>query len=244
MSPTEGVAGLGVLSAAFIAGLTGFGFNLLSVPILLLLYDVHRVVVMSLVLGLAVSGALLAAPATLRQVDVRLTSMLFGFSLLGLPLGGLLFVLVDPTTLTMTIGAITAVYAGLSLLLARVEVRLHQGVAAPAGVISGMLSTSTGLSGPPIVMFVHSQRLSPERFRATLAAYVFLVTLASIPVLWWGGFVSGSLVLETIPLLLPTAGGLAAGTWLFARLSRRGFDRLTLGVLVLMGLLNIVRPMV
>ncbi|HEV8307231.1 MAG TPA: sulfite exporter TauE/SafE family protein [Methylomirabilota bacterium] len=231
---------LGVLAAGLMAGITGFGFNLLSVPLLVLLYEPHVAVVISLCLGLIVSGALLTSSRVRRQVDTRLTTVLFVSSLFGLPLGVWVFQASSPAALKVGVGAVTVVYALVALAGSRFRLTGERYLGASAGFVSGLLATSTGLSGPPAILFVHSRELAPADLRATLAAYVFLVTLAGLPLLWAISAVPAATVLPFIPLAPIALVGLGLGRWVFRRIGSGLFDRLVVGGLFAMGLLNLL----
>jgi uncharacterized protein len=231
---------LGVLAAGLMTGVTGFGFNLLSVPLLVLVYEPHVAVMISLCLGLIVSGALLWSTHVRQQVDGPLMRVLFASSLFGLPFGAWAFHLASPSVLKAAVGAVTVVYAAASLVGGRIRLAGGRYLGPSAGFMSGVLTTSTGLSGPPVVLFVHSRALAPAGLRATLAAYFFLVTLVGLPLLWALGTMSASAVLPSVPLAPVALAGLALGRWLFRQIGARVFDRLVLGGVFVMGLLNLL----
>jgi uncharacterized membrane protein YfcA len=242
--PVDVVLLLIVLAAALTAGLTGFGFNLVSVPLLALYLDPRSAVVVSLLLGVVASGMLLLSPDTRALIEGRLTLLLFGFSLLGLPIGVLLFSTVSPNALKVAIGLITLVY-GLPLLWShRFRITAHAYVGAAAGLAGGILASSTGLSGPPAIVFVHAQRLQPARLRATLAAYVFLVTVMSLPLLMVTGSVNQGRVVAALPLIPAVVIGVLIGRALFTKVAAHLFEKLVIAALVVMGLADLVTGLV
>jgi uncharacterized membrane protein YfcA len=96
---------------------------------------------------------------------------------------------------------------------------------------SGVLSTSTGIGGPPIVFHLLARRMPAELMRDTLT------------VVWLGGGVLGvgalvvtgtfSLPAE-MPLLAAAAvAGQVVGRWVFPLLHGDRYERAVLGVLVL-----------
>lgn len=242
--PVDLVLLLVVLAAALTAGLTGFGFNLVSVPLLALYLDPRSAVIVSLLLGVVASGMLLLSPDTRARIEGRLTLLLFGFSLLGLPIGVLLFSTVSPNVLKMAIGAITLAYALPLLWSHRVGISVHTYIGAVAGLAGGILTSSTGLSGPPAIVFVHSQRLQPARLRATLAAYVLLVTVMSLPMLMLTGSVSQERLIVAMPLIPAVVIGVLIGRALFSKLPGQLFEKLVIAVLVVMGLADLIMGLV
>ena len=89
-----------VFLAGILTGVTGFGFSVLSVPLLLLVFQPHEVVVMALCLVPVTSAVLLLAPGLRGQVRQRTFGALTAFSVVGLPVGILLFEQFDPMWVT------------------------------------------------------------------------------------------------------------------------------------------------
>jgi hypothetical protein len=229
-----------VLAAALTTGVTGFGFNLVSVPLLALYLDARSAVVVSLVLGVFAS-ALLLIPADVRShIDRRIALLLFGFSLLGLPIGVLLFTVASPTLLKLAIGLITVAYAAPLLWSNRARSRGHLYLGAVAGFVGGVLASSTGLSGPPAIVFAHSRGLQPATLRATLAAYVLLVTLVTLPLLAMTGWLNSEKLSGSVLLIPAVLVGVFVGRALFHRLPMHIFQRIVVLSLVVMGVANLV----
>ena len=74
------------LSAAAAAA-TGFGFNLVSAPLLTLIYPPRLVVVLTLLLGLCASGLLALRREIRGEVDWSVIRPLYLSSLAGMPVG-------------------------------------------------------------------------------------------------------------------------------------------------------------
>jgi uncharacterized protein len=225
--------------SAAAAAITGFGFNLVSAPLLALAYPPRFVVTLTLLLGLVMSGLLSLRPDIRREVDWRLIGPLYLASLAGMPLGVALLSLGSPRLLKAGIAAVTAAFA--LLMLTRFRPRLRGGAleTAAAGFVSGILSTSTSLNGPPVVLYLMARGLAKDRFRGNIVVYVFLATATSVVLLAAGGAATASILLlaaKLVPVLLAGfAGGIAAAK----ALSDRGFEATVLGFLVLVGLLGI-----
>ena len=239
MSP-DAVLLLIIFGSALTTGLTGFGFNLVSVPLLALYLEPRTAVVISLLLGVAASAILLIPGETRREVDTKLALLLFGSSVVGLPLGVALFTHASPNLLKAGIGVITLAYALPLLWTRRFRLSLQPGYGVVAGFMGGVLASSTGLSGPPAIVFVHSRNLEPARMRATLALYVLLVTIATLPLLWYAGWLSTSRTAPVLPLIPAAVVGVVAGRLLFRRLPAGAFHTIVVAALLLMGVANLV----
>lgn len=231
---------LGVVGVAgFLTGMTGFGFSVLSVPLLLLLYGPREVVVVVLCLVPLTSALLLLTPTLRGVLDVRLCAALSGCSLIGLPIGLWIFHRFDPIWVNGLIGVALVAFAGFGLLVDTDWSARHAWIV-PSGILGGILATSTGLSGPAVAMYVHGRRLSNAQQVATMAAYVGVVSVLGIGLLALRGEVRPD-VLQRVASLAPIAlVGVAVGRW-WARRQDDTIERLTLYALGLMGIWTVGR---
>jgi uncharacterized membrane protein YfcA len=160
------VVAVAVFIAAFVQMLAGFGFALLAMPIMTLAIPVEEGVVVVAILGLLTSSwqSIHLRHDTERGLAARLTLA----SIVGMPLGLVILNVVDDTTLRVVLG-ISVLVA--TLLLARRLNLSHVGpvLDGACGFVSGVLNTSLGTNGPPLVFDLQSRGLDPYRFRATIA---------------------------------------------------------------------------
>jgi uncharacterized membrane protein YfcA len=222
-----------VALAAAAQATTGFGFALVAAPLLAaLLGGADAVVVVALValpltLGMAVRHRRHVDRATLATVALA--------GALGAPLGLLVLERTGERALQATIGVVVLVLATALALGLRVR-RGGRAVDAASGFVAGVLSTSTGTNGPPLVLGFQARRMAPEALRATLAAVFAISGLVGLALFALAGRVSGELV------AVAAAGwpGMLAGWWagerLAARIRRRTLDRLVTGLLYLSAL--------
>ena len=226
------------LSAAAAAS-TGFGFNLLSAPLLTFLYPAPRVVVLTLLLGVIASGLLVLQPAVRRTVDWTVVRPLYLSSVCGMPFGAAVLWWGRPQALKAAIAGLTALFA--IAMLARVRPRLGSGVAptVAAGVISGFLATSTSLSGPPVALYLVARGLTKGGFRSDMVVYVFLSSVTSVALLALGGAIDAPTVRLAAAMLPALAVGFVGGLVAAHRLSDQAFEALVLGFLVVVGVLGV-----
>jgi uncharacterized membrane protein YfcA len=220
-----------VLLGGLLQSATGTGFAQLAAPVLTAVHGPHESVATLALLGPVVSGLTLSEirrPQVLKRTAVvlilaGLPGMAVGVLVLRHAPVDVLKVLVALAVL----GGVFAVGRGLKL----------RGSAAGPGFLSGVLATSTGLSGPPMVLYLLGHRARPAEVRDTLAA-VFLITgLLTIAALAIGDLLdpAGHLLL----LLGATIAGQLLGRVVFRRLGERHREA-TLGVLVLCALVALV----
>jgi uncharacterized membrane protein YfcA len=227
-----------VLAAGVISGLTGFGFALVSVPVLLLVYDPATVVTLSLTLTLVTCTVI--AVGVRHAIDLPVVLAMLPGAVAGLLTGAWLLTWLDAALIKVIAGSVVVVFSLVLLRGVHVPGAGHLGAAILAGAASGTLATSTGLSGPPAVMLLAARNFTRDPFRASISAYFVAIDVIGIGALIWQGVLTER-QLSTTAVLLPAA---VLGTYGGARLSRRVnarlFRRLTLSLLLLTGLLGAV----
>ena len=109
-----------------------------------------------------------------------------------------------------------------------------------AGFVSGALTTSISVSGPPVVLWLEARGARPEEFRASLAATFLALNLAGGAVLRGGG---GNRIAgrrgRWLPLLGLVIAGYALGAVAFRRLDRERFYTLVLALVAVTGLASV-----
>jgi uncharacterized membrane protein YfcA len=231
-----GAALVVIFLAGITNGLTGFGFALIAVPPLLLIYDPKTVVAVRLLLSL--SGGWVPLVNSWRSIETRTLVGAIPWAYAGLFLGIRLLEHLPAAGIKLLA---SVVVIGFALLLLRGRVggqssrARSKRAAAIAGLASGTLSTSTGLSGPPIIMLFTLRGYGVQAFRATILSYVLLLDAVGLPALIASGAVHES-QLRIAALLTPAAyGGRFAGMALVRRVSPMTFRRATLVLLIATG---------
>jgi hypothetical protein len=179
LSPSAwAIVALVVLAASFAKGLTGFAFALLSVPFLLLVLPSKEVVLLSLLM--VTWNGLLITVSSWRDIRWGKWLPLTIASLPGIPLGTYILYYIDQSVLRVLIAAVVIAFA-LLLLLGLTRRFRREGLASLSfGFVSGILSSSTSLGGPPVVLFMVSQGWPKQAMRATLAGFLFASSLLSL----------------------------------------------------------------
>jgi uncharacterized membrane protein YfcA len=227
-----------VAMSASLRGITGFGYNILLVPLLALFFD-PKVVVPTVILHNFVLNLIMLA-ATWRAVDLRRIWLLVASGLVGTPLGVFLLGIVDADPLRLTIGAVVvltgaALFAGLRWPIA--DERLASVLAGFAG---GILNGMVGMAGPPVILLFANQGMHPTQFRANIGGYFTIVTAVAVAGFWLGGSITSEVTSLTVVTLPAAAIGLLIGMALHERVPSSQFYRLSLGVVMLAGAIAVL----
>jgi uncharacterized membrane protein YfcA len=231
---------IGVFAVVAIASaaqaLSGFGFGLIATPIVAVLAGPRAAVV-----GLTMVGLLLVAQLSLRgrgHVDRPTVLVMTVAAILGMPLGLLVLTQVEEQVLTLLIAAAVILFA--VLLWRGLRLPRHRGTDATAGFAAGILSTSTGTSGPPIVIALSAKEMPPTVFRATISV-IFLVQGSAALV----AFALGDQVtMDALAVALAGLPGLVLGSIVgergFRRLDAPTFRTVVLGMLFVSGVVALL----
>jgi uncharacterized membrane protein YfcA len=231
---------VGVFVAVAVASaaqtLSGFGYALIATPLVAVLVGPKEAVV-----GLTVAGLLLVAQLASRDrgsVVRRVVLIVTLAAFVGMPLGLLVLERADERTLTLRIAVAVIAFA---LLLWR-GLRLPERPAtdAVAGFTAGILSTSTGTSGPPIVIALSTKDLLPAQFRSTIST-IFLIQGAVSLI----GFAAvGRITSDALSVALAAIPGVVVGSIVgergFRRLDRERFRRVVLAMLLISGVVALI----
>jgi uncharacterized protein len=233
------IAGVGVFAAALMGGTTGFGFGLVLLPWLLAL-GFPLPFVITAIMGMTCAIRLGTAVRMREWVDRRRAAMMLATSVPGAVLGVWTLEAVDERVLQIAAGTLVIVFA---LVLARGSrpAAPLRGGSALAGAAGGFLGTTTSLSGVAPALLHARERVTPRRAIANMATYSVAVSLLVLGTLAAHGALVGEALVPAALLWLPAAlAGTWAGTSLGSRLSGAVFRRLTLGLVLVCGLISVV----
>lgn len=229
------------LVAAFLAGtvsgFAGFGLALISVPLLLFVYDPTTVVVLTAIFSVFINAAVVWD--SWREADRRLAFALVLPAFVGLFAGVEILSVVDSLYIRLAVGVVVVFSALLLLRDVRIPGAGTRWGPVAAGSASGTLSTSTGLAGPPIVLLLASRDLPKHVFRSTSALYFLIISIVTVPLLFFRGLIEGYHVPLALVLIPATFLGKVIGTSLLKRVSEKTFRVLSLVVVMLTGLLGV-----
>ncbi|MFC7625562.1 sulfite exporter TauE/SafE family protein [Microlunatus sp. GCM10028923] len=231
MDPVVVVA-IVLLASAVIQACTGFGYAIVSAPILAWLLGPAEAVSLIMISGLLVDVGLFALGGRRPAPAWAEVFRLFLWSLPGLALGAIALAVLPAPYLKFAMIMIILAVVLQRLIGGRFRSRLSHGPAAAiAGLSSGLLNTSTTLAGPPLAVYL-AHRI-PDRWqqRDTLIT----LSLLRLPVSVATMIIAGSWrPPEGLPLCLPAAAaGFLLGRYAFSKMSEKAHRRAVTTALLL-----------
>lgn len=222
-----------VFGASIIQALVGFGFGLISVPLMIFVVDLPTAVVTATAVS-TVSCAVQWWES--RAVDAReMSRRLVLSALIGMPFGLWLLSNIDARPMKFALGVVVLFGVFLTVKGFNLQ-RLPKIFDYAMGLIAGVLSTATSTNGPPLVFLLQARHYEPKDFRAVLnRVFTILNFLTLVMFAIAGKLTSGSLQLAL--LSIPVMGvGVFLGTRLRTKINPDNFRNLVTGLLLLSGL--------
>ncbi|MEO5345786.1 MAG: sulfite exporter TauE/SafE family protein [Magnetococcus sp. YQC-9] len=201
------VLGLGTL----VQGSVGYGFALLSAPLLMLMEPrllPGPLLVVGLLLNIAMSST------GKKVVESRPILWLMAGFLPGLGAGSWLLSWLPPRETAQLFGWL--VLAGVGISLIRNTVNDSPGALLGAGFLSALMNLTTTMSGPPVALTL--QHLPSDRFRATLAWFFAISGVMTLLELLRDGRMGTTELLLGLTLTPAVPLGLLGARWVKRRL--------------------------
>ncbi len=227
--------------SGFVSGVSGFGYALAATPLCSIVISPSKAVILITLCGLtpAVQNFLTFRREIDRPVATRMTIS----SLVGMPLGLLVLETVGDVPLRLTIGVVTGAVA--LLMLSGVQLRRANATSdVLLGFASGVLNTSVGTNGPPIVINLRAHQLSIGRFRGTISTLFVTAQIVATVLFAARGRIHLELVVLALAVVPVQTLFILGGQRVSKRLAQRRFDRLVVGLLLVSGAAAIANAVV
>ena len=228
-----GLATATALLAGIVRGFSGFGAAMILVPVLAILYG-PRVAVPVLLLVDIVLTVPMVVTAVRRCAWGEVLPLVVGF-VVTLPLGVYLLLVADPRLLTQAMAAVVLLVAVAMALGLRRTAPPGRPATLATGAASGLLAGSTGIGGPPVILFWLSGQDAAARTRANIVVFFGFTGVAALIGFAGAGVLTANVWLLTA-LLMPTYGlGLWLGARAFGRTGDAVYRRIALAVIAAVG---------
>jgi uncharacterized protein len=224
--------------AALIQSMTGFGFALLIVPALVLLLGPRDAVVLANVLGTALAGVMLIA--LYRGVQWKTVAVLTAASFAGMPFGLIILTRLNPDVLQVMIAFAVILFTVLLMRGASLGAHVTVAGSVGAGIVAGLLRTSTSMAGPPIVLYLQGARMASDVFRSTITAFFFLSGFGSVLLFTAEGSLNSRLGLTGLASTPAVLGGLYVGARLYEHIGEARFRGVVFTILIASATIAIV----
>jgi len=233
--PELALAALAVLLGAFAQSATGFGLSAVAAPALFVAMEPAEAVTALAALGILVSLLTLFAERRPRRVLWSELAPMLAAGVPGVVLGALALRALPKAALQVIVGAAVIASAGVRVAGRGWSRRPGGGGRYPVGLLSGALTTSTNLNGPPLVAWLLARGAGPDELRDTVTGGLLALNVAAVPVLAALGLLRSDGLFGLAVLLAVAALGQRLGRVAFERIDTARYETVLLVGLVAAG---------
>jgi len=226
-----------IFLAGVTKGLTSFGLALVSVPLLVILISPKIVVPLILIYDALINMIILFESR--KWVDLKRIWPLMITGIIGIPFGTYPLMVLDIRIYKVFIGFIITLFATAFLMGFKRKIKNEKLSFTTIGFLSGLLSGSTAMSGPPIILFFTNQGIAKRPFRANIVAYFIVLDLATILTFTVSGLITKEVINYAILLIPALIIGTFSGIKLVHKVDEKLFRNITLLVVTIAGLFSI-----
>ena len=231
-------AALATVIAGLMRGYSGFGTAVILAPVYSLLWGPRAGVPVMLLMELLVSLQLV--PSALKDADRRVVLPLGGAAALATPLGAWILLTADGDTLRRFIGGFVLVFGLLLMSGWRYHGSRPLALNIAVGTVSGLLKGSTGMSGPPVILYLLAGKEEARHHRANLILFFGLISVVSVAGPLVGGLVTAAVLWKLVVVLPVLLGGVWLGARLFGVVPERFYKPFAITALVVAGSLALL----
>lgn len=230
-----------IFLAAIVRGFSGFGFSLLAITALSLIYPPAEIIPSIFMLELVASANLL--PSIWKDIHWKSLGPLTLGCLIATPIGVWLLAHISPAPMQL---ALSIFVLGATLLMWRgFALKTMPGTLAStaAGAASGLANGAFGIGGPPVILFYFASPAGHLAGRASLVAFFLATDVIGLANLSTQGLIT----IETAIRAAFYLPALLAGVWLGAR-SFKGTDpekfrKYVLAILAVLAVIIFIKSM-
>ncbi|ACK71364.1 protein of unknown function DUF81 [Gloeothece citriformis PCC 7424] len=219
-----------IFIAGFIQSVAGFGFGLITMPILTEVLDFKIASSLIALISIITHVAIIFSYQSFFQFKAVLRLIIA--SIIGIPIGFLAVDALNKTVILTLLGILVMSYVIWTLLDLKLPKLESPKWAYGFGLLSGLLSGAYNIGGPPVIIYGNCSQWSPEEFKSNLNGFFLFNTVLII----FGHVLNknytvevGKLFLIALPFLLI---GLGIGTYFSKFLNPSVFRKIILVLLL------------
>lgn len=224
--------------AGLMRGYSGFGTAVLLAPAYSVLWGPRAGVPVMLLMELVVSMQLL--PKAFGEADRRVVLPLGGAAVLATPLGAFILLTADQDLLRRAIGGFVLVFGLLLMSGWRYRGARPLPLNLAIGTMAGLLKGATGMSGPPVILYLLAGPEAAKRHRANLILFFASIALVSVIPPALAGLMGWDVAAKVLLLLPVMALCVPLGARMFHVVPEGWYRRLALIFLVATGTVTLL----
>ncbi len=224
-----------IFFASFTQGMTGFGFALVSVPLISFLVDVKYAIPLAAICGLYVNVYLIFKLKNhIKYFELK---ELIIAAIIGIPIGSFLVLFAEARILKIILGITVIVFVVFSISKKNNHRDISNNWGYLFGWLSGILGGAFNTNGPPILIYFYLKGYDKFKQKASITGFFivssFLIVLSHIVT----GVSNYEIWIDSVKLLPIVLIGIVIGHSLFSKISTIFYNRIIFVGLAIIGIL-------
>jgi uncharacterized membrane protein YfcA len=219
----------GIFIASFLQSITGFGLAIIAAPLLMISFNAKMAIL--IILCIAFVSNLSQSIHLHKNINFKLAGALIAGSLIGQPFGVAIYSHVSDDVLELAVSIVILLFI-LLMEFSKIKFAERARNSLFTGIISGVMAVTTGMAGPPLVIYLACIKLKPEIIRATCVFFFLTSNFTALSGLLMSGAPLGDAALNAFYLLPALAAGIVGGNLAFDHVSPKLFRKLIFSMLI------------
>lgn len=239
--PVIALAALGLLLAGIVKGATGLGYSSCALPFLVAAFGLKTAIALVVVPAMASNIALMWSTGHLRETVKRFSNLYISM-LPGIGIGILGLTYFEQRYVEILLGLLIVGYSLYSIFRPPLTIaeRLQQPLQIPVGLLNGFFTGLTGSQVLPLLPYMLSLKLDPDRFVQAINISVMLSSGIMIIMLLISGIMSWAGLAYSTLCIVPALAGISIGTRARQLIPHTHFRLAVLIILTIIGLFLII----
>lgn len=218
-----------LILSSFLQTATGFGYAIITAPLLALVLGPKETVMLTMLTGLIIR--LFMMRATKHDGSFKAIFPLITASIVGAIPGAYIMTMISNDGLKLFIGIVLLIAVLALWKNYKISINHHKFTEGIVGGLSGFLATTTSINGPPIILYYLNSKAEENKsvFRGNLTRYFLLINIASIVISYFAGTLKiRDLWLQTLLSIPALYIGFYLGEKAFHRINSETFRKASL----------------
>lgn len=212
-----------IFLAALMQAITGFGLVIIAAPLLMIFYDPKLTVLIMFVVAMCTN--IVQLPFVFREARTRVVAVIIIGYMLAQPSGMLIYHHFSSNQLKILVGSVIFLSL-LAMQFSHHHFRQCHRNDILTGFLSGLSGVTTGMAGPPLIMYFAYADFTPQQLRGTSVFFFFLSGIISISFFAANGIDFTNAVYESAYMIPALVLGILLGQKLLKYVSPQLFRRL------------------
>lgn len=171
---------LATAASCFLQGVTGFGSALILAPVASLFFDPSTNIIFLMTISVVLN--LWSSVSIRASLDFKFLVRILLFSFIGVFVGINLLQRLDPNYIKVFV-YVSSIIFSIILMFTGEKIKSNNKFESVVGFVTGFLQSTTGISGPPLVLFLNSMHLSHPQIKRNIALILLFTSTLGLTIL-------------------------------------------------------------